>query len=184
MLGAPADILSYEAPMDPPPLIAFLSRKYPGLRDMAVFPGMAVLSDGSGPCTRMVTVSGGGGRSSGTLSTICWGKAMAKPASASAWLPAGAKLAFEFAEPRGQAGYVQQIWRYQSASGDIARQMRANFFRQGWIPARSPAQSELSSQTWVRGAEAVIVDVLDKDGGCILAVLQFDSEAPEPGVAP
>jgi hypothetical protein len=184
MLGAPADVLSYEAPMDAPALIAFLSRKYPTLRDMAVFPGMAVLSDDSGPCTRMVTVSGGGGRSSGTLSTICWERAMAKPVSAAAWLPAGAKLVFEFAEPQSQAGSVQQIWQYQTSSGDVARQMRGNFVRQGWTLARGSAGSESSSQTWQRGSETVIVDVLGKDEGCILAVLRFASEAPEQGVAP
>lgn len=184
MFGAPADVLSYEAPMDTPTLIAFLSRRYPALRDMAVFRGMAVLSDASGPCTRVVTVSGSGGRSSGTLSTICWGKAVATPALAPAWLPAGANLAFEFAEPQGQAAYVQQIWQYRSSSDEVARQMYGNFASQGWILARDSAGSGSSSQTWRRGAEIVIADLLNKDGGCILAVQQFASAALEQGVAP
>ncbi|HEY0295824.1 MAG TPA: hypothetical protein VGC69_10880 [Bordetella sp.] len=174
--GAPAEVLSYEAPMDAPALIAFLAQQYPALRDMAVFPGMAVLSDLSGPCSRVVTVSGQDGRGSrGTLSTICWEKAMTRPALPAPWLPAGAELVFDFSEPAGRAGYVQQIWQYASPPDAVARQVHGNLARQGWRPAYDPDGAGSSWQTWQRGSETVIVDILGKAAGSMLAVLRFDS---------
>ena len=180
--GAPAEVLSYEAPLDVPALIAFLARQYPGLRDMSVYPGMAVLSDSSGPCSRMVTVSGQAGRGSrGPLSTICWDQAMSKPVSPAAWLPAGAELVFEFAGPAGPAGYVQQIWQYAAPPDELARQAHGNLARQGWLPAHIPHDAGTSWQTWRRGRETMVVDILGRQSGSVLAVLRF---ASDPHAAP
>lgn len=173
--GASAEVLSYRTPLDAPMLIAFMARQYPGLRDMAVYPGMAVLSESSGPCSRVVTVSGQAGRgSSGTLSTLCWEQAMSTPPDA--WLPAGASLVFEFAEPAGQAGAVQQIWQYAAPPGEIARQAHDNLAREGWRPARASDEAGASWQTWQRGPQTLVVDVLGKAEGSVLAVLRFASD--------
>lgn len=172
--GASAEVLSYRTALDAPMLIAFMARQYPGLRDMAIYPGMAVLSDTSGPCSRVVTVSGQTGRgSSGTLSTLCWEQAMSKPTLPDAWLPAGAELVFEFAEPAGRAGAVQRIWQYAVPPGEIARQVRDNLARQGWRPARAYDEAGAAWQTWRRGAQTLVVDVLGKAEGSVLAVLRF-----------
>lgn len=177
--GATADVLAYRTPLDVPMLIAFMSRQYPGLRDMTVYPGMAVLSDASGPCSRVVTISGQAGRgSSGTLSTFCWKQAM--NTWRDAWLPAGAELVFEFAEPAGQAGATQQIWRYAAPPGEIARQTHDNLTRHGWRPARTGEEPGASWQTWQRGPHALVVDVLGREQGSVLAVLRF---AADPGPA-
>lgn len=186
LYGAPAQVLSYRTPADAPTLIAFLARQYPGLRDMAVYPGMAVLSDTGGPCSRVVTVSGQAGIGSrGTLSTICWEQAMSKPAQPAAWLPAGAELVFEFSEPAGQAGAVQQIWQYAVPPGEIAQLAHDRLAGQGWRPVDMPASSGASWRTWRRGTETLVVDVLGKAGGSVLAVLRFASDpyAATPGPA-
>ncbi|HEX7749990.1 MAG TPA: hypothetical protein VF445_14710 [Bordetella sp.] len=173
--GASAEVLSYRTPLDASMLIAFMARQYPGLRDMAVYPGMAVLSDTSGPCSRVVTVSGQAGQgSSGTLSTLCWEQAMSPLPDA--WLPAGAELAFEFAEPAGRAGTTQQIWRYAAPPGEIARQAHDNLVRQGWRPARAYDEAGASWQTWQRGVQTLVIDVLGKGEGSVLAVLRFASD--------
>jgi len=173
--GASAEVLSYRTPLDAPMLIAFMARQYPGLRDMAVYPGMAVLSDNGGPCSRVVTVSGQAGRgSSGTLSTLCWEQAMSTMPDA--WLPAGAELVFEFAEPAGQAGAMQQIWQYAAPPGEIARQAHDNLARQGWRPARAYDEVGASWQTWQRGPQTLVIDVLGKDEGSVVAVLRFASD--------
>lgn len=178
LYGASAEVLSYRTPLDAPTLIAFMARQHPGLRDMAVYPGMTVLSDTSGPCSRVVTVSEQAGRGSGgTLSTLCWEKAMSTLSDA--WLPVGAELVFEFAEPAGRAGATQQIWRYAAAPGQIARQVHANLARLGWQPARGYDETGASWQTWQRGQQTLIVDVLGKAEGCVLAVLRFASD-PHP----
>ncbi|MGN6581144.1 MAG: hypothetical protein ACTHJ1_14335 [Bordetella sp.] len=175
--GASADVLSYQTPLDAPTLIAFMAKQYPGLRDIAVYPGTAVLSDASGPCSRVVTVSGRAGRgSSGTLSTICWEQAMSKPQLPDAWLPAGAALVFEFAEPAGQTGAMQQIWQYAAPPREIARQVHDNLARQGWRPVRAYDEVDASWQTWQRGPQTLVVDVLGKGEGSVLAVLRFTSE--------
>jgi hypothetical protein len=182
--GASAEVLSYRTPLDAPMLIAFMARQYPGLRDMAVYPGMAVLSDAGGPCSRVVTVSGQAGRgSSGTLSILCWDQTMST--SPDAWLPAGAKLVFEFAEPAGQAGATQQIWQYAAPPGEIARQAHDNLARQGWRPAHAYDEAGASWQTWRRGPQTLVVDVLGKDEGSVLAMLRFASDPhPASGGAP
>lgn len=175
--GASAEVLSYRTALDAPMLIAFMARQHPGLRDMAVYPGMAVLSDTSGPCSRVMTVSGRAGRgSSGTLSTLCWEQAMSKPTLPDAWLPAGAELVFEFAEPAGQAGAMQRIWQYAAPPGEIARQVHDNLAHQGWQPARAGDELGASWQTWQRGPHTVVIDVLGKGQGSVLAVLRFASD--------
>ncbi|WP_019936182.1 hypothetical protein [Bordetella sp. FB-8] len=172
--GARAQVLSYRTSLDAPTLIAFMARQHPGLRDMAVYPGMAVLSDTSGPCPRMVTVSGQAGQgSSGTLSTLCWEQATSKSALPDAWLPAGAELVFEFAEPAGRAGATQQIWQYAVPPGDIAQQAHDNLARLGWLPIREQDEAGASWQSWQRGTETLVIDILGRAEGSVLAALRF-----------
>lgn len=174
--GARAEVLSYRTPLDVPTLIAFMARQHPGLRDMAVYPGMAVLSDTSGPCPRMVTVSGQAGQGSGgTLSTFCWEQGVSKPTSPDSWLPSGAELIFEFAEPAGRAGTVQQIWQYSAPPGEIARQAHGNLARQGWQPVREHDTPGASWQAWQRGAQTLVIDILGKAEGSVLSALRFAS---------
>ena len=71
---------------------------------------------------------------------------------------------------------MQQIWRYAAPPGEIAQLARDGLMGQGWRPAHAPASSGASWQTWRRGTETLVVDVLGKAEGSVLAVLRFASD--------
>jgi hypothetical protein len=164
--GAPADILYYEAPLEVPAMIAHLSKHHPGLRDLAVLPGIAVLSGAQGACTRVATVAGlGKGRSAGSLSRVCWGQAQA--ASPPDWLPEGGHRVFEFSEREG--GFSRQVWRYAQGAGSIQPRLRQGLARQGWTPVLEPA-GDAARQEWRRGGQRLAFDLLPVEQGCALAL--------------
>lgn len=172
LYGAPADILHYEAPLGVVDMIAHIERHHPLLRNLAVLPGMAVLAGSHGTCSSMATISGSeAGRSTGTLSRVCWDRA--QPAAAAPdWLPEGGRRVFDFAEPAFPDGQMQQIWRYEQPAESVKRQLRERLNRHGWKPASgSPGASGWRS--WVRGSQGLSVDLFAVEGGCVLALLRF-----------
>ena len=63
-------------------------------------------------------------------------------------------------------------------AGDFSARLqpRDGLMGQGWRPAHAPASSGASWQTWRRGTETLVVDVLGKAEGSVLAVLRFASD--------
>ncbi|WP_186332214.1 hypothetical protein [Bordetella genomosp. 13] len=168
LYGAPADIVYYEAPLGVSGMLAHFQQHHPELRDLTVLQGMAVLSDRQGPCLRTATVTGvGSARSAGTLSRVCWPEAAAQAGQAPRWLPAGARLAFDFAtrEPAGR--HVQQVWRHPDAPGVVRAALRRNLLQSGWIAAPEDAPGP---RQWVRAAQALDVDVVAAGTGSAIVI--------------
>jgi hypothetical protein len=165
--GAPADISYYEAPLEATAMIAHFEKHHAGLRDLAVLPGMAVLSRREGACTRVATVAGlGMGRSAGTLSQVCWSRA--ELADAPDWLPEGAHGVFDFSERA--SGFSQQVWRYAQAMDDVRARMEQGLTRQGWKRAHDRLGG-MNGQQWERGGQRLVLELHAAEQGCMLAVL-------------
>jgi len=174
LYGVPADIVYYEAPMGVSRMIAHLEAHHPALRDLAVLPGMAVLSDRSGVCLRTATVAGAGrDRSAGTLSQVCWPETVPASAAAPAWMPSGARLAFDFGAQDGPAAYSQQIWRHGGTPEDLRAELRRALVRHGWAPLPPGSSPGEPAREWRRGAQLLAIDtVATGQGSAIVLRLQ------------
>lgn len=168
LYGAPADIAYYEAPLSVSGMLSHFQKHHPELRDLTVLQGMAVLSERQGECVRTATVTGVGfARSAGTLSRICWPDAAAQASQAPRWLPAGARLAFDFATREPQGDHVQQIWHHPDAPAAVRAALRRNLLQAGWLPAPQDAPG---MQQWVQGASALAIDVVAAPAGSAIVV--------------
>lgn len=171
LYGVPADIVYYEAPLAVAGMIAHFAAHHPALRDLAVLPGMAVLSDRSGHCMRTATVAGiGPARSAGTLSRVCWPPEAAAAPAAPAWLPAGARLAFDFGVHDAPASYVQQIWRHDDAPEAVRTALRRALVRHGWTPLPPGMPAGEPAREWRRGAQLLAIDTMAADPGSAIVL--------------
>jgi len=183
LYGIPADIVYYEAPLAVAGMIAHFAAHHPALRDLAVLPGMVVLSDRSGECMRTATVAGiGPTRSAGTLSRVCWPAETAAAPAPPAWLPAGARLAFDFGVHDTPASYVQQVWRHDDAPEAVRTALRRALVRHGWTPLPPGMPAGEPAREWRRGAQLLAIDtVAAEPGSAIVLRLQDPPTAAASG---
>lgn len=174
LYGAPADIAYYEAPLSVSGMLSHFQKHHPELRDLTVQQGMAILSERQGECLRTATVTGlDRARSAGTLSRVCWPDSAPQAVQAPQWLPAGARLAFDFATREAQGRHVQQVWHHPDAPASVRGALRRNLLRLGWLPAPDDAAG---TQQWVQGASALAIDVVAAPSGSAIVIGVQDYE--------
>ncbi len=175
LYGAPADIAYYEAPLSVSGMLSHFQKHHPELRDLTVQQGMAVLSERQGECLRIVTVTGlDRAHSAGTLSRVCWPDLAPQAGQAPQWLPAGARLAFDFATREPYGRHVQQVWHHPDPPVAVRSALRRNLLRLGWLPAPDDAAG---TQQWVQGASALAIDVVAAPSGSAIVIGMQDYEA-------
>ncbi|WP_459614534.1 hypothetical protein [Bordetella sp. 2513F-2] len=170
LYGVAADIRYYEADLAVPDMIAYFEAHHPWLRDLAVLPGMVVLSGSRDGCTLAATVSEpAAGRSAGTLSHVCWPAPSGEPAIAPDWLPVGSVGMFDFVSHDEGMATQQQVWRHPARPPALRAMLRHRLVQAGWTPVTRPGEA---GQAWQRAGRSLSLDVVPAgEGSAVVAWL-------------
>ncbi len=164
--GIPARVLVFDTPLGTPELIRTLAGQQPGLTDLNVLSGQAILSGQVGREQWVVQMEGlGARRTVGSISAV---NLLGAPGNSRPdWLPPGARIRLDVAVQEDGARMSERIWQYSLPPGQVAPMLEANLLRHGW--RRLPASDE-AAQWWGRQDARMRLSLVPLDGGSGLLV--------------
>lgn len=164
--GIPARVLVFDTPLSTPELIRSLSGQQPGLVDLNVLSGQAILSGQVGRERWVVQMEGlGARRTVGSISTVNLHGAPGN--SWPDWLPPGGRIRLDVAVQEDGVRVSERIWQYALPPGQVAPMLEASLLRHGW--RRLPA-SEEGGQWWGWRDARMRLSLVPLDGGSGLLV--------------
>lgn len=187
LYGVPVDIRVIEIPESVTQTARMLSEQYPGLSDLGVYPGCAVLSGEVADQFWVVTLESAGPRqtrgSISVLSMAATSFATLNPASGvqsyrstaspvQAWLPEGARLRLQLdaEEDRGGGHTSQQIWTFPLSVPAAWRVIARGLQQEQWqLEASTP-----DAGRWVRQRSTLQITITTVDGGSGILLHQHD----------
>lgn len=164
--GIPARVLVFDTPLGTPELIRTLALQQPGLTELNVLSGQAILSGQVGQERWVVQMEGlGARRTAGSISAVKLQAAPGNPAPD--WLPGGARLRLDVATMDDGILVSERIWQYALPPTQVAPLLEARLLQNGW--RRLPA-SEEAAHWWVRRGERMRLSLVPLDDGSGLLV--------------
>lgn len=161
--GLPLQAVMFDAPVDVPELIRTLARQQPGLRDLTVLAGMAILSGRVGGAYWVALLtSPAAGRSVGSVSALQ--AADRRDAPRPAWLPPPVRLRFDLLSVEAGVRVSERIWQHVLPPARLAPILRQGLQRQGWHDAGQAADAG-AWQSWRRRGEQLDWLLTPLDGG-------------------
>ncbi len=159
--GIPARVLVFDTPLSTPELIRSLSGQQPGLTDLNVLSGQAILSGQVGRERWVVQMEGlGARRTAGSISVV---SLLGEPVHAwPDWLPPGARIRLDVTVQEGGVRVSERIWQYALPPGKLAPLLEARLLRHGW--RRLPVSGE-AAHWWGRQGARMRLSLVPLDGG-------------------
>lgn len=156
LYGLPVQIRVFDAPLGVPALIRALSDQQPGLADLRVLPGQAILSGMVNESLWLVQMEGlSEKRSVGSISILPVSPVIVRSPPLPAWLPPGARLRFAFSVLEGSQRVTDDIWTHSLPPKQLRPLIHRNLAARGWT-AQSSAHEE---SVWRRKERRMRVDI-------------------------
>ncbi len=166
LYGVPAQVLVFDTPLSPPELIRTLSGQQPGLTDLNVLSGQAILSGQVGRQRWVVQMEGlGARRTAGSISAVSLQDEPGK--SLPDWLPPGARIRLDVVMQEDGVRVSERIWQYALPPAQVAPMLEARLLQHGW--RRLPASGD-SAPWWSRQGKRMRLSLVPLDGGSGLLV--------------
>ena len=174
LYGQALDVRVFDAPAALPDVLQQFSLQQPGLADLAVLPGQAVLSGMvRGQLLTVTLESPQAGRTIGSIAALMLPLTGAVAPVAPVWMPEGARLRFDFSLREGAKKVRQQIWSHSLPLVRLRAALRQALQRCGWVSGQTVRNG--ATWHWVRGANALQLHLLELDEGSGILLLREDA---------
>lgn len=174
LYGQALDVRVFDAPVALPEVLRQFSLQQPGLADLTVLPGQAILSGMvRGQLLTVTLESPQAGRTIGSIAALIFPSAGAVSSIAPVWMPEGARLRFDFSLREGAKRVSQQIWSHRLPLVRLQVALRQALQRCGWVSGQAVRNG--ATWHWVRGASALQLHLLELDEGSGILLLREDA---------